>query len=222
MRTIPVPARIADQFKRLAALDEEAFEKLAAGAEVATPTLSPHALWHEIADKSGLDFETVQDLLEGVLSATGIGLRDGLGPAETARALRVDELASSREALDARMERLIATRAVSLTAKGLDLAVSDQKVLLRTRIVTDIRPVFSLQAGGEEPTQPPAAMVKHSLRLEYLEGNDSRTFVVSLDEVDVTRLRDAIERAERKARALSELIAASNMQELTIVAEDDE
>lgn len=219
MATIPVPARSAEQFRRVAALDEAVFEQLATATEAAEPSLGPHALWHDIAERSGLDFDMVDGLLEGVLTAAGIAVRDGLAPAETAQALRVDDLSGSRDTFNARVTRLIATKAISITAKGLDLAVSDQKVLLRPRIVTDVRPVFPMDKDSEDG--PPAALlVKHSLRLEYLEGAESRTFVVSLDSIDVTRLREAIERAERKAKSLSQLIARVDMQELTIVAED--
>ena len=110
-------------------------------------------------------------------------------------------------------------RAIAITVKALDLAVSDEKVLLRPRVVTDVRPVFPVGDEGAD-ARPDAVLVKHSLRLEYLQGNDSRTFVVSLDSVDVTRLREALDRAEHKARSLSGMIERAGIQELTVEVDD--
>jgi hypothetical protein len=213
---------VADQFKRLAALDDAAFDRLAAAVEAASPSLGPHRLWHDVADRAGLDFEMVDTLLDGVLSATAIGARDGLSPVETAQSLRIEDLETPRETFESRVARLMSSRAVGITVKALDLAVSDEKVLLRARIITDVRPVFPEALEPAENPRPDSVLVKHSLRMEYLQSNESRTFVVSLDSVDVTRLRDALDRAERKAGGLSELIAHAGVEELHVERGDDE
>jgi hypothetical protein len=216
---IPVPTRFAGQFRQLAELPGDDFERLAAAVEASAPSMGPHRLWREVADKAGMDFENVDELLEGVLSAVAIGLRDGLTVVETAGALRIEGFDAQNEDFQARLVRLMSARALTTTLKALDLVRFDQKTLLRGRVVTDIRPVFP---GDGALDQPDAAVVKHSLRLEYLEGNQTRTIVVSLDKVDVTRLRDEFDRAQEKAGSLSRLLGTAGVQELMVEPEDEE
>ena len=219
MTVIPVPARFADQFRQLASLSPDDFERLAVAVEASAPSMGPHRLWHEVAEKSGLEFAIVSELLEGVLSAVAIGSRDGLSTAETAGALRIEGFDAEKEGLQQRLARLMSARALATTVKALDLVVADQKTLLRGRVVTDVRPVFP---GDGSLDRPDAALVKHSLRLEYLEGNQTRTIVVSLDKVDLTRLRDAFDRAQEKAASLSRLLGTAGIQELMVEPEDEE
>jgi hypothetical protein len=69
---------------------------------------------------------------------------------------------------------------------------------------------------------PIATLIHHSLRLEYLEDGETRTFSVSLDRMDIDKLRAALDRATKKERGLVELITAAGVRFLDVEGDDDE
>jgi hypothetical protein len=81
--------------------------------------------------------------------------------------------------------------------KSSELTYAHQNILQESRIVTDIRPVFS--PDGESVTR---AVIIHTLLIEYSDGPDRRKMEFALDAADVAELLKACERAEFKATAL--------------------
>lgn len=80
-----------------------------------------------------------------------------------------------------------------------DLEIEHERTFCTARIVTDLRPVF----GVNVEDGPKAMLLVHNLRLAYHKGNEkAQDFYVSLDSDDLRMLRQLIDRAEAKARAL--------------------
>ena len=97
-----------------------------------------------------------------------------------------------------------------VTAKALDIRKQQAHVYCNARILTDIRPVFKVDAADG----PTAAFVAHTLRIAtHDEGDFStiREFFVSLDADDLTELRRLIDRAIIKQAALKSLIDDTNV-----------
>lgn len=102
-----------------------------------------------------------------------------------------------------------------VTAKALDIRKQHPHVYCNARILTDIRPVFKVDAADA----PTAAFVMHTLRISTHDEGDFSTvkdFFVSLDADDLKELRRLIDRAITKQTALKSLIDDSNVAYLEL------
>ena len=56
----------------------------------------------------------------------------------------------------------------------------------------------------------------HNLRIRYGEDGDSKDFYAALDTSDIQALRIALDRAEKKARGLQEILESSKVTYLDV------
>ena len=96
--------------------------------------------------------------------------------------------------------------------KAAGVALDQDHLFYHARILTDVRPVFD-----EKGDTVSAAVIIHNLRIHYGENSDHKDFYVALDTGDIQLLREALDRADKKAKRLQELLNASG-----IVYLDDE
>ena len=218
MPSYAIPARYHDGFRQLVAFDEDEFERLTAALEASRPTLRVDQLTSDAARTAGIDLARATTALEAVYSAASLVARDDATSAEVVAGLRTEELALDRAVYEVRLGRLLGINAVRITVRAVQLAVADERLLTSSRIVTDVRPVFSPREEG--PPTPSAALVLHSLRLDYIEDGDNRTFSVLVDREDIARLRRALDRAEMKGDALVTLIERAEVPYLRGESED--
>jgi hypothetical protein len=114
---------------------------------------------------------------------------------------------ASDEEQPANLWPLLSTAAVRRFAKAIDLRNAYEKILSASRVISDIRPVFS--DDGDVPAIVDAAMVNHTLKLTYFPGERGLPgeIHIAVDATDLKNLREQIDRAldkERAARALIE------------------
>lgn len=105
-----------------------------------------------------------------------------------------------RDVLRRRLQALLATRGVELLGRGLDLLAEHEHLLVRARIVSDVRPLFS----RVDPDEVQGGVIGHVLRLTFARG-EPRSIDVGIDAADLVELRDAVERAVKKEARLSEI-----------------
>jgi hypothetical protein len=79
------------------------------------------------------------------------------------------------------------------------LARAQQNIVYETKIITDLRPVFS--AAGDRILR---SVVNHRLVIDYFDGNRVSRMEFGLDLEDVAELRKTCERAELKALTLKD------------------
>jgi len=112
-------------------------------------------------------------------------------------------LASDREC-DQLIDQLAAVlnceRSIRATAKALDVSGQSERVVARSRVISDIRPVFG-DATDNSPGQPLQAVMLHTLRLECRGEFQHHHFVLSSK--DLQQLRDTVERALLKEKVLT-------------------
>ena len=97
-----------------------------------------------------------------------------------------------------------------LKAKSLKLLNSNERSMTACQVYSDIRPVFKVDGKVEVE----AAVVFHTLKLEH--SGDGSAFFLSLDSMDLRKLKEALERAIEKETALSMLIAKSGVEQIKI------
>lgn len=81
-----------------------------------------------------------------------------------------------------------------------ELTISYQNNLLNSRIITDMRPVFS---KGDD-LKVDTIIITHNLELTYLENGQSKTEYFALNSKDIEDLTKVLERAKNKEGALRE------------------
>lgn len=96
------------------------------------------------------------------------------------------------------LQQLLSLDAVRIVAKALDLSYEYANLLRIGRIITDVRPVFTLDAKAID-----AAVISHKLFIRYDNIEGLKTFTMTLDEEDLKTLRSECDRALQKAETLA-------------------
>jgi hypothetical protein len=101
-----------------------------------------------------------------------------------------------------RIVRLLEIRGAVQGAKLIELTHEYERTFIAARILTDIRPMFSL-----DPDSPPSeAIIVHSLKLSVHEGQEHKDIYISMTPGDLSFLQDVLRRAQSKERSLARLL----------------
>jgi len=114
-----------------------------------------------------------------------------------------------RTKLADRLERLIRSPCLRLTAKAVGIRTAYEHVFAEALILTDIRPVF---ADGQTDT-PTAGVIVDTLKLDYY-GSDGarRSFYVALDQEDLVNLRDQAARGLAKSKGMRQFLESAKLE----------
>lgn len=109
-----------------------------------------------------------------------------------------------------RIEKLLDIDSISITAKASVLETDYENTFCEAKTLTDVRPVFG--ANVEDPAV--GFVLTHTLKIGYHDDSARhREFYVTLDEDDVSTLRDVLERAAKKAKSLKSLMAKTGVRQ---------
>jgi hypothetical protein len=125
-------------------------------------------------------------------------------------------LTAQAKPLEGRLTKLLGLKTIDLSAKAMSVLFEQQRTFQAARILTDIRPVFNHDAT-ELPT---AAVLIHTLRIEYLEDEESKEFFVAMDKNDIQKLRDVLERANQKESSIKEVLSKSSIDFIELNLEE--
>lgn len=119
---------------------------------------------------------------------------------EIAASWRVDSKAeqANLETLTSNVRAILDIRELRAAIKGVTLSGDNDKQFVNGRIFTDLRPVFE----DDERAPLLASVVMHTLKILVREDGKNRTIYVAADSSDLAQLRDSIDRALQKAKAL--------------------
>jgi hypothetical protein len=93
-----------------------------------------------------------------------------------------------------RLQRFLTLESFLVTAKALGVLTDHQRAFLSCRVLSDIRPVFTDDARRG----PAAAVIVHSLRIEYYENDERKYSYFALDTKDLQTLLEVLNRAQLK------------------------
>lgn len=100
----------------------------------------------------------------------------------------------NRDAIVKAIDALTDDHPLSLSGKAEELTYIHQNILLDSRIITDVRPIFTSNAN-----KIVEAIITHSLVLYYSDGDSRKKIHLSLDAKDVSDLRKcAIARTRKR------------------------
>jgi hypothetical protein len=104
--------------------------------------------------------------------------------------------------------RLLDAQSIALSAKATDLLYDFDHLLLSSRIITDMRPIFD-----DERKKILGAVITHTLRLEwYSVDGDRRSISLAIDAGDIENLKRICEFAVQKASQLEKLASKNEIE----------
>ena len=95
---------------------------------------------------------------------------------------------------------------LGITSKALDVLTDNERIFCEARILSDIRPVFT---GNLD--YPSGAVTIHNLKISFHKGDESPDIYFALDDTDLEILKDTIERAQNKSKALDSILKKANI-----------
>jgi hypothetical protein len=108
-----------------------------------------------------------------------------------------------KKVLQERLVKLIDSRSPLKTiAKSYSLMTEYEHLFIRSRILTDIRPVFD----NDLSKGPVSAVVVHTLKLEYVHEGEQKNFYVSLDDNDIKQLQIQLNRTTEKVNEIQKIL----------------
>lgn len=207
---IEIPEAQVESLALLAGSTAEQRERILRAIQEAPPTLFLAKLERHLVEASDLPRSLVRAVLtvsssllltverlaaprnELAREVTALVLSRGMGGLKEG----TPEAEAFRDFLLALMEL---ENSIGVSAKATDVLADHHRPLLGSRILTDLRPIFS----GKDDPRPIAGVVVHTLKLTSRAGRgEETTFYFALDEADLRALGETIERAMKKERAL--------------------
>lgn len=212
--TLRIPEKHKAALTFLASLGDAELAKIEEGLRSLAPCISVRTLVQQLRERTELpetEASSVVTLLVSLTIAAQAEDEPAANIATKVAARAVEEKLgidpTQRDAFASKLARLLDLEGgIGLSARAIGLVLEHERTLVRTRILTDMRPVFA----GKNP-EPAAAMIVHTLKVESHkeEGHVSHFFALDID--DLRDLRDTVDRAIRKEESLKRSIAAGKL-----------
>ncbi len=107
-------------------------------------------------------------------------------------------------------EKILDIDSLNIVSKAARLQRDGERLFCTAKILSDIRPVFSVDPS----LRPAGAVLSHTLKLGYHEGKEHREFHVVLDSEDVEALAEVVERARAKDKTLRDVLKGAKLPNL--------
>jgi hypothetical protein len=225
-----LPESLHKGLQTLILLEPDQVDELDSALRTTSPTLWPRDFAAAVASKANTDDEKgrIEEVVRALVGlylarASSVGRASSAGLPIPDFVERVCEAMeeTGNEALrpanedwttfKARLSRLLNTdQTLGVTSKAVDVMMQQQHAYCTARLMTDLRPVFK----SDPAETPEAAVIVHTLKISYHEGDQLKDFFVALDDSDIRELRELLNRAEQKAESLRPLMEAANLVNL--------
>jgi hypothetical protein len=225
---LTIPDSDREKFARLVALTPTELDSLYDALKEMSPQLRQSRVVEEIAPRVAIDRVILADVVRLLLTLYSVRADQNLDPAEMAEQLAIAAQGSTDERLKnppadwnnlkPHLARLLdLERSFGITAKASFVRYEYASHFHGARILTDARPIFT-----SDPTTGPAAfIVNHTLHIELSTSGDEKDFFLSVNSLDLTTLRNMINRALAKEASLRSTLSITALPVLD-VAENSE
>jgi hypothetical protein len=216
MASINIPKSAYQAIQSLTRLKPSDFEALLEALSKATPALGRGNFWSHVAPLvPQIKADEVKAIVNEILDMSeGMDILD-MGVDEFATAIAESSVATNELKLSQADEQLLRERLIkvfvgrkglSITLKAMGVMVDQERTFYSARILTDVRPVFD-----EKGETVDAAVIVHNLRIHYGQDSEHKDFYVSLDTSDIADIREALDRADAKAKSLEGILKRSGV-----------
>ncbi len=198
---LKLPDRFLQGLAAFTRMDEDSFNDLMKELKELSPALSPEKLEKEFALRRTQVSESESKRLFEILMSLCFLKENNPeeGDFESAVSKQVSELSvPEQDVLKVRLKEVLSdVTALELTAHALSVSADHDKVLVKCRILTDLRAVFF-----DDGTTANGAVVMHTLKLAYHQDGGQKNCYVGVDSRDMDELERAISRARRKESSI--------------------
>jgi hypothetical protein len=217
MASLRIPKKYHAGIAQLLSLPDEQFGMLISNLKRAPFSFElGDAIRRTVRSTDGIPSNNVSSIADGLVSLLINRANSDETTSEFVESLAEGIVESRSEALEkfretsetvlARLAQIYEADSVVLAAKASSVMFEYDHIFYKSRVLTDIRPVF-----GESTRDAKAFMVIHNLRIHYHEGEAHKDFFVALDTKDIQKLTDTLERAKAKADTLKSILASANI-----------
>jgi hypothetical protein len=211
------PLRISTQSEEdLRSLSEEPLDNIEAAytfvASIPGHVISPKPLRDAI--KAKLSPNATRALIRQLIAVRSYIDHAHVAPSEAVEALTLglksknwpNDLYPKWENFGKVLERFLSLENIITTAKALELALDFEHILTSSKIITDIRPVYSATRdkiiGG---------IVCNRLRLRFHDEDNDKSISLSLDKDDIERLQGLCGEALKKIEMASDMLKVAGL-----------
>ena len=111
------------------------------------------------------------------------------------------------------LAKLFDIKSLDVNAKASVLKSDFENTFCSAKIIIDARPVF----GANVEDQPTGFILTHTLKVKYHDDTTRhREFYVTLDEDDISSLREVLDRAVKKAKSLTAVMEKAGVRQLLL------
>ncbi|MFC4231249.1 hypothetical protein ACFOW1_05065 [Parasediminibacterium paludis] len=221
-----IPERYAQGFNKIATLEDAKFE-LIKEALAYTPLVSSIlVLSNNLANETKIDEDDLQEMILSISSLiTFLDSEDKIDElAEDISVILFNEIEADEElpnepisditekSIRERILFLLENKQIYYASKASELSSESGNVYLRSKILSEIRPVFDINVSN--PVK--AGMILHNLHIHYKarEEGPHEDIFLTLDSKDLIELKEAISRAENKEISLKAIFKKAEIETL--------
>ena len=115
--------------------------------------------------------------------------------------------AVEQKKLKSQLHTIFSNPTLALKSKGVRLQSDHDKVFKSAELLSDIRPIFSVNG---KPTIE-AAVTFQNLKIQYFEDGQVRYFYCALDSKDLESVKDVVDHALKKQKALLDMLGKAGV-----------
>jgi hypothetical protein len=223
MPALSVPARDFPRIKQLMEASEALVAEVSNLLKTGVPSADRDSLIQEIANKIGKDqrgkVTQILELLDSMyLAITSSGIHVEVfveDVLETIKSTNDFEGVTGEDFsnLERRLKDFLSqNNSLSISTKAFDVLTEHQKVYVRSRIFTDVRPVFSQQLDQGVS----GFVMVNMLKIEYRENGERKEFFVALDNSDLKNLEVILERSLKKTTQIASVLEGTNIHHFKV------
>lgn len=212
-----VPRSDRGALELLAKLPAPAAEHLFEAVADAPPSLMPQDYVEQVAKRAPeLGRAELEQIVEALLGAgaarstQGVAVEEFAAGISMSQDLELDE--DQRRELKARLTALWQHASLIVSSKALDVLTEGERTFHSARILTDVRPIFL----DEPAATPAAAVVLHTLKVEFHSDDEIRSVFFVLNEDDLDDLEEVLSRARQKGASLRAIIESTRVAYLPV------
>jgi len=223
MSALDIPDEYEYGIKLLLQMNDEIGKKFIKALSESQPTLYIENLVESVSQKLEdiLTPSNVEDMIEALLALYGV--RDSLDVETSEFIKNLEEAVLESESFSNISNNLQISKPLitelldldeplSIASKAFNILLDHERVFLSSKILTDIRPIFS----NRKVESPVGAVIVHMFKIDYREGSESKEFFVALDTADINKLENVLRRAKEKEKAIQPLLKRADVAYLVV------
>ena len=209
-----VPERYVDGFISLFELSNEDFQKLNKSINKAPICNGIGPLAKSISKSSKIEQKKIEEILSSVNSLFFLkeqgeikNVVESLADA-ILQSIEKKKTKSSIDNFKNRLIKLLDIEQLYFLSKTYELYSEHHNLFLSSKILTDIRPIFT-----DANLEPKATLITNVLHIHYGQSDGKHEDIyIALDDKDIQNLKTMVERAEQKNKTLKRLIKEDGMK----------